>query len=236
MRTIFLWIVVTLATLHLAPASVMAADNAITVSTNNTPNDRKILKAVSDIAFGRIGYKFELTNLPSERSLKSADAGDVDGEGLRIGGLSKTYPNLVQIPKPYVGISFSAFATKPDIVIDGWDSLAPYRIAFITGWKMFEANATTARIINKVDTPEQMFEMLKRDRVDLVLYTKSDGVAFLKHAGETDIKVLEPSLKDVDLFLYLNKKHSGIVDQIAAEIKAMKADGSYDDILSSIYQ
>lgn len=212
-----------------------AQERTITVSTNNTPNDRRLLQGVSEQAFSNIGYTFELVSLPSERSLQSANAGEVDGEGLRVGGLSDVYPELVQIPEPYVGISFSAFATNPDIKIDGWDSLAPHRIAFITGWKMFENNATTARVVNKVDTPEQMFEMLRLGRIDLALYTKSDGLNYLKASGRTDVQLLEPSLKDVDLFLYLHSDHADLAPQVAKAIRNMKSDGSYDAILSSIY-
>ncbi len=163
----------------------------------------------------------------------SANAGEIDGEGLRIAGLGVKYPNLVQVDEAYVGISFVAFSKDATIKIDGWDSLAPYRVAFINGWKMFEANTGKARVVNKVDRPEQMFDMLQRDRVDLVLYTLADGLAYIRQHGLGRIAPLKPSLKDVDLYLYLHNKHDALAPALARTIREMKADGSYNEILST---
>lgn len=210
---------------------VAAYSETITVSTNNTPLDRKVLHAVADEAFQRIGKEFNLISMPSGRSLQSADAGEIDGEGLRIAGLSAKFPNLVQIDEPFVRISFVAFSKNSAITLNGWESLKPYRLAFVNGWKMFEANAKSEVSIQKVDTPEQMFNMLELDRVDLALYTLADGNAFIKEHGITSVKAVTPALKDVDLYLYLHKKHADIAPEVADKIREMKTDGTYDAIL-----
>ena len=216
--------------------SALAETPVITVSTNNTPMDRKALMQLSQEAFRRAGAEFKLVSLPSERSLKSADAGEVDGEGLRVAGLTAQYPNQVQVPERYVRISFVAFAKDATINLDnGWESLKPYSVAFITGWKMFEANATGARAVTKVDKPEQMFQMLDGGRVDLALYTRADGLALARGLGLPSIAPVWPALKDVDMYLYLHKKHEALVPRLVQALKAMKTDGSYNRILSGIY-
>lgn len=207
----------------------------LTLSTNNTPMDRKALDQLSQEAFRRIGVSFKLVSLPSERSLQSANLGEVDGEGLRIAGLGSQYPNLIQVPERFIGISFVAFARDASIRLDqGWESLKPYSVAFITGWKMFEANAAGARVINKVDKPEQMFQMLATERVDLVLYTRADGVVLARQLGLSSVVPLAPALRDVDMYLYLNKKHEALVPRLAKALKDMKADGTYQRIMASI--
>ncbi len=212
-----------------------ARAETITVSTNNTPQDRKALEAISKEAFRRIGHEFKLVSLPSERSLRAADAGEVDGEGLRVAGLADKYPNLVQVPERYIGISFVAFATDPMIRLDaGWDSLKPYRVAFINGWKMFEANTSGAQVVNKVEHPEQMFRMLEGGRIDLALYTLADGVALARGMGLASVRPVRPALKDVDMYLYLNRKHAALVPQIAEALRAMKADGTTARLLADI--
>jgi len=213
-----------------------AADTpTLTVSTNNTPLDRKALQELSQEAFRRIGVDFKLVSLPSERSLHSANQGEVDGEGLRVAGLSSQYPNLIQVPERYIGVSFVAFAKDATIKLDnGWDSLKPYSVAFITGWKMFEANASGARVVNKVDKPEQMFRMLDGGRVDLALYTRADGIALARSMGLASVAPLFPSLKEVDMYLYLNKKHEALAPKLAQALKDMKADGTYNRILFSL--
>ena len=227
-----------LATVFGALAGLAQAQAAtLTVSTNNTPLDRRALQDLSQEAFRRAGVELRLVNLPSERSLHAANLGEVDGEGLRIAGLTAQYPNLVQVPERYVGISFVAFARDATIRLDnGWESLKPYSVAYIGGWKMFEANASAARVVNKVDKPEQLFRMLDGGRIDLALYTRADGVALVKGMGLSSIAPVAPALKDVDMYLYLNRKHEALVPKIAKALRDMKADGSYNRILSAIHQ
>lgn len=219
-----------------ASAVAGAAAPVLTISTNNTPLDRRALEELSREAFRRVGLSLELVGQPSERSLQSADQGQVDGEGLRIAGLGAQYPNLLQVPEPYIGVSFVAFARRADAISveRGWASLEPHRVAFITGWKMFEANAGRARIVSKVSTPEQLFRMLESDRVDLALYTLADGSAVVKKLGMSSIVPLKPSLRDVDMYLYLHRRHEAWVPRIAQALRALKADGTHARILGAI--
>jgi polar amino acid transport system substrate-binding protein len=208
---------------------------SLTVSTNNTPLDRKVLERVANEAFKRIGVNFKMLSLPSERSLVAANSGEIDGEGLRIAGLGTQYPNLVQVPERFTRISFVAFARDASIPLEGgWESLKAHRVAFINGWKMFEANASGARVVNKVDKPEQMFRMLDEGRIDLALYTQADGVALAKSLGLAAIAPLQPSLKDVDMFLYVHRKHEALVPRLAKALKEMKMDGTYNRIMAGI--
>lgn len=233
MRLIALFVIA----LGMLLSSMANADNrSLVISTNNTPLDRKALQLLSQEAFRRAGVELKLVNNPSERSLHLANQGEVDGEGLRIAGLGSQYPNLIQIPERFIGISFVAFSKDAMINLDqGWASLKPYRVAFITGWKMFEANASGAKVVNKVDTPEQMFRMLDGGRVDLALYTRADGIALIRTMGLSSVAPLSPSLKDVDMYLYLNKKHEALVPQIAKALRDMKADGTYNRLLFSLW-
>ncbi|HPU51200.1 MAG TPA: transporter substrate-binding domain-containing protein [Burkholderiaceae bacterium] len=212
-----------------------AHGQTLTVSTNNTPLDRKALQQISEEAFHRVGLEFKLVNLPSERSLLAANLGEVDGEGLRVDGLSDQYLHLVKVPERYIKVSFVAFTRDATISLDrGWDSLKPYRVAFIHGWKMFEANAAGARVVHRVDKPEQMFRMLEEGRIDVVLYTRADGIALARSLGFAAIAPLTPALREVDMFLYLHDRHRGLAPRVAQAVRDMKSDGSYNRILSAI--
>lgn len=208
----------------------------VVVSTNNTPLDRKLLEQVSQEAFRRLGTAFRLTSLPSERSLMSANRGEVDGEGLRVAGLSKQYPELVQVAESYVRVSFVAFAKDAGIDVSrGWESLKPHRIAFINGWKLFESHAAGARAVTKVDTAEQIFRMLAAERVDLGLYTLADGQALVRSMGLPAIVPLTPALQEVELYLYLHRRHAALVPRLEQALRDMKSDGSFERISKSIY-
>jgi len=212
-----------------------ADETHLVISTNNTPLDRKALERLSQAAAQRIGVNIHLVSNPSERSLFMANQGEVDGEGLRVAGLNQHYPNLVQVQERFIGISFVAFSKDASINLDqSWNSLKPYRVAFINGWKMFEANTAEARSVTKVDKPEQLFRMLDGGRVDLALYTRADGVALLKTLGLRSIAPISPSLKEVDMYLYLHKKHQALAPRIAQALREMKADGTYNKIMFDV--
>lgn len=210
------------------------AQPVLTLSTNNTPLDRQALERMSAEAFKRLGLGVRFVTHPSERSLVLANQGEVDGEGLRVAGLSAQYPHLIQVPERFIGISFVAFSRQPGLQINGWAGLQPYRVGFITGWKMFETHATQARTVQRVDTPEQLFKMLAQDRIDLALYTLADGQAMLRTMNLPGIHAITPSLRDVDMYLYLHERHAALVPRIAQALRDMKADGAHAHILGSL--
>lgn len=206
-----------------------------TVSTNNTPLDRRALQLLGTEVFRRVGLDLQLKSLPSERSLFAADAGEVDGEGLRIAGIEARYPNLVRVPERFIGISFVAFARDDSIQLEkGWDSLSPHRLAFINGWKMFEAKTGQARVVHKVEQAEQMFRMLAQGRIDLALYTLADGNALVRSLGLEGVRAVRPPLADVDMFLYLHRRHEALAPRLAQALRDIKADGTHARIMGGL--
>ena len=53
--------------------------------------------------------------------------------------------------------------------------------------------------------------------------------------GLTSIAPLSPHLRDVDMYLYLHKKHQALVPRLSQALRDLKADGTYNRILSGIY-
>lgn len=221
--------------LGLAASLSGAQPVALTLSTGNTPLDRKVLEEVSAEAFRRIGLAVKIVSQPSERSLQEANQGTVDGEGLRVEGLEAQFPQLVRVPESFVGISFVAFTRDPSVRLNaGWADLAQHRVAFVHGWKMFEANAIGAKVVQRVDKAEQLFLMLDAGRTDLALYTLADGQAMVRSMGLDRIQAVSPSLKDVDMYLYLNRRHEALVPKLVRALRDMKADGTHARIVTAV--
>lgn len=186
-------------------------------------------------AFERMGYKLETVHLPAERALINADKGIDDGDLLRIGGLQKQYPNLIQVPGKIMDLNVMLFTkNKPLFKIRGWESLAFHSISIITGWKVFEINLGQQVNIIKTDNVSQVFTMLKKNRSDFAGYERWSGLWYLKNTKNTDITLLEPPLMSTPLYTYLHKKHKKLVPKLAAEIKKMKQDGCIEKIFNQI--
>ena len=62
-------------------------------------------------------------------------------------------------------------------------------------------------------------------------YTLADGVALSRKLGLQGVVALSPTLKDVDMFLYLHRRHLAWVPKIAQALRDMKADGTYNRIM-----
>ncbi len=185
------------------------------------------LDVIAKEALRRIGVGLEINKLPAERALINANAGIDDGDLIRISGLEEEYPNLVRVPEKLMDSDFVAFTKHVEIQTDGWQALKPYSIGIIKGWKILENNIPDEATLTLAEDAEQLFRLLEKDRVDLVLYGRWMGLACTKRHNLSGVRVLVPPLVTKEMFMYLHKKHKPLVPKIAATLRAIKAEGTY---------
>lgn len=187
-------------------------------------------------AFRRIGEEIKIIHLPSERALVNADQGIEDGNFVRIAGLEKQYPNLIRVPEKICSFEFVAFSRNPSIRIRGWESLRPYHIGIITGWKILEANIVGTRSLTKVNGPIALFELLTHDRTELVIFDRLQGNFLIKKQGLAGVKAITPFLAEQDMFLYLNRRHARLVPKLVKAVRAMKQDKTFHRLKASVLE
>jgi len=181
-------------------------------------------------ALHRLGYALENVQFPAERGLQNANAGIVDGDAIRIAGLDKVYPNLIRVNEKIMDWEFVAFS-KQNIKIDhGWDSLKPYVVSIINGWKILERNIPKEATLTKVKTASQLFSLLDKNRADLIIYERHRGLALIENRYSGNIHVIEPPLETRAMYMYLHKKHKNLVPELVRVLKEMKQDGTYNRI------
>lgn len=171
---------------------------------------------------------------PVGRSLIRVDQCIDDGDGPRILGLETTYPNLVRVPEPFGDFVFGAFAKSGDIAVEGWSSLESLNVAYIHGWKIFDAQVTAAKSITKVRNKDLLFGLLEAGRTDVALITRLAGYAEIQRLGLTGIRFIEPPLAVEPNFLYLCKKHRELAPRLARTLRDLKRDGTYRRIYGEI--
>ena len=167
------------------------------------------------------------------RTLINVDKGIDDGNLVRIAGMEKIFKNLRRVPEHMTVFEFSCFTKDPNIKIRNWDDLEPYNVAFIRGWKILERNVTKAQSINLVKDSGQLFDLLKNDRTDIVIFGLVRGKYVLQAKEIEGVRVLSPPLASQKVYMYLNKKHEDVVPQAAEALAKMKADGTYRKIFDS---
>lgn len=152
--------------------------------------------------FARLGIAFEIQPLPAERALQNANAGIDDGEICRIAGLESTYPNLVHTTEPVMQYQMVVFSRERNFPVSGPESLLPYELGIVTGWKILE----------------------------IALIDRLVGMGALNRLEIKGVRILSPPFLSGDWFLYLHKKHQALIPRIDAELRKMKQDGAYERI------
>lgn len=179
-------------------------------------------------AYGQLGFTVKYIPLPGERSLRTANNGDVDGEVFRVANVEKKYLNLIVVPTPINTLSGIAFS-KRHLPIAGWRSLEPYRIGIQVGIK-FAERGTDAMNPTIVDTNEQLFQMLQADRIDVAVAAYTNGVATIAELGLSGIIALDPPIAEYPLYHYLHKKNAELIPALDAVLLRMEASGRTREI------
>lgn len=181
-------------------------------------------------SFSRLGIPITFGQLSAERSLQSVNSGIDDGDFVRIAGLEKSYPNLIMVPEELDNFEFVAFSQDLDLVTNSWAALVPYHVGIVRGWKILEQNLSGVKELTAVKNQEQLFRLLKNGRVEVIVYSRNEGNYLLSKLGMENVRVLEPPLAVRPMYLYLNKKHLGLVAPLAVVLKEMKEEGIFSDI------
>ncbi len=178
-------------------------------------------------AFRRIDLEIDIVHKPVERSIQDANNGRGDGEYIRVAGLSRIYPNLIQVPEKIFDFEFVVFTKKNEVIISGWESLKPYSVGIVIGWKILEENIQNVRRRSDVITPESLFKMLDRGRIDIAVYSRYLGSKVVSKLGLNDIFVKPPPLAVRPMYLYLHKKHRNIIPDLTKSLRNMRKDGVF---------
>jgi len=186
-------------------------------------------------ALNRVGYDVRFDTLSGERALLYANQGISDGEGDRVKGMQKLYPNLIRVDEPTVNWEFVAFSLQHNIAIEGWQSIKQYSVGLINGWKILERNTKDVRVQTKVKDIDILFTLLKNKRADLVLMEAWQGLHYLSQHPITGVKILTPPLATKEKYMYLHKKHSKIAPKIATALREMKKDGTYKMFFDQVF-
>jgi len=199
-----------------------------------TPQHNGFLDQLVVAVFRDLGLEAEVIIYPTatERGMLNANEGVDDGLAMRVAGLEKQYPNLIRVPEDVAVNDFVAYTTGKRFATDNWESLSPYVVSYIIGWKVFEQNVPKGKELTLVRDADQLFGLLKTQRADVVLYERWQGLVKTREMG-LKVQVLEPPLVHTKMYMYLHKKHAALVPRVADTLAKMKRDGRYQHIFDA---
>lgn len=202
----------------------------------------QISESVLSHAFNSLGIQFEQKTFPPKRISLEMNSGNIDGDAHRIYdyNLDNRYPNLIRVDESIQTVDQSVFTKLENITVDGWKSLSPYRVIYLSGIVVVEKGLEEAGVPpeNRMEVYDidNAFNLMNLGRGDLVVVSPSTGQASLKKLGITDgsIKMLYPPVVTIKLYPYMHKKHAVLAKKLADKILEMKKNGQYDEIISAI--
>lgn len=183
--------------------------------------------------FDRVGHAVVIEVVPAERSLISASSGVLDGDAFRAGGLSQTYPKLVQSSEPIFYVDFVVFTTRnkyDQVMSDGLDGL---RIGIVRGYKIIEDHTRDMAYVRSVNNPQDLFKQLAIGGFDAVIINQQTGENEVVSQNLKNIEMVLPPIIRRPMYLYLNKKHIDLMQQVDRALRDMHADGTISRILSN---
>jgi len=192
-----------------------------------------IAKKIVETAYLKLGIHIVVNYLPGERSLRSANNGEMDGELYRKLGMERDYPNLLIVPVPLLTYEIVIFTNGTNFTINGWDSLRPYTIGFVKGIKIIEQN-TIGMKLEPAPTLRQAFQKMLLGRSDVVVANRTSGLAALNEMKQTEITILSPPLAMFPVFHYVNKKHENLIAALSEILQKMQKDKTIENIQNSV--
>jgi len=212
---------------------VLVLNTALQYPFNNEKQTGFLDRVVKE-ALSRMGFRLETMRLPAERALKNVNLGIDDGDMFRVKGLESIYPNIVRVPEKLLDMQFTAFSRKTFDLSQGWKSLQGLSVGYINGWKILEENISNDVDVTTVRDSGQLFKLLKKRRVELIIYERWGAELIIKSMGLAIVKRQEPALIVTEMFIYLHKKHRMLVPILAATIKQLKQEGFYQELASDM--
>lgn len=232
-------IILLLATILCDPFAVIAAESTPGAPFNINsplfpPHSTKNKDGFEDLLaielYTRLGFVPVVSHVPSERGFANLSQGLDDAMLGRVGGLSKLYPDIVQMNEPITEVRYGAFSKNKNIRISDWNGFSGLDVAIIRGWKIFERNITSYASMTHVYTAKQLFQLLDADRVDVVAYAYHPGKWMIRNLGLKNIHAVDTGFEKRKLYFYMHKKHELLIPKADIELRRMRKDGSYKKI------
>lgn len=177
-------------------------------------------------ALANLGYQYKLRYIKGPRTLSLANNGEVDGEFARNRDYSDEFPNLVRVPEPVNEVN-SVIVTRQSLVGEArdWRQLHARSRVFIPGSRVGLQIPERFAQLTKVMASDydQALKMVARGRADFVIIPANFYyLTQLKDYGDEPLVILAPMLAEEAAYMHLHKRHTHLVQPLAAELKKLK--------------
>ena len=202
----------------------------------HSPEQTGLVDELVEQALQRMGYGLHVLTVPTERSLKMAEAGLADGELLRTRAIEEYFPTLLRVPESLASNEFVVFSRDTIDLGKGWQSLSGKSVGIIFGMKIIEKKVPASALVTKVKDETQLFALLQKKRIDYAVFIRDIGQYYLHKNNIKGLVVSDISLESVPSYIYLHPKNAALVPRLASALQAMKQDGTFQKLVGQHMQ
>ncbi|UTA47701.1 hypothetical protein L1F30_16285 [Simiduia sp. 21SJ11W-1] len=180
-------------------------------------------------ALANLGYSLRIVSAPSERSLRLASAGQVDGELLRIRDMTFEYPQLRLVNEAIVTSKVFLVTRKQSAPANRrWRQLDAQQLITVQDVYVSELMPSKFRQLPLLNAPNYRtaLKMLSAHRGDALLIPELylPLVEAIPEIGwRENFVLLRPAVFELSGFVHLHFRHHQLVLPLAEEIKRLKA-------------
>jgi ABC-type amino acid transport substrate-binding protein len=195
--------------------------------------EQEIGRIVLPQVYQNIGITIDISPLPGKRAQFEANVGKKDGEIMRIWTYGDENSKSIRVPTPYYYLETMAFILKgSNINIRQKRDIAKYRLGKIRGVKHTNNITVGFTDVYEMNSTENMFRMLNKGMVDVVLTNTIDGKLVLKRLGFDNIVPIEKPLAVLPLYHYIYEDHYALVPLIDKEILRLTINGELEKLIA----
>lgn len=177
--------------------------------------------------FERNKLQLEYQRLPLSRALSRANDGIDDGDGPRVKAVEKKFKNLRRVDVPILKIAIHAHVKDIKLLkIKSWEDIKPYAVGVRRGTVIQVKNLKRVNHKNiiYVTTNEQLFQLLEAGRIDVAIAERFMARTVKEQKHLEHLYQTEPLLEK-NMYLYMHKKHSGLLPALTNTLMEMKNEG-----------
>ncbi|BBB69836.1 ABC transporter substrate-binding protein [Undibacterium sp. YM2] len=221
----------------LSPAQVQAQSREerrldISLSDINRPSTLISQKVLSK-AYEQLGIKLNFISTPAARAISMWNAGRLDGISAKV--IDSGLPDSIKVEIPIVYEEAVVFAAKKNLNVDGFDSLKPYVVGYVSGIPYLEDRLKNVAQKETAPSLESLFRKLEAGRTDVAVDSRF-SFCVVRKLGLRDIRILEPSLEKRLGYHFLHVRHQQLVPAVEAVLRNMEKDGSIRKIQEETMQ
>jgi len=222
----------------------LARAETIYLTTGTSPVEApygQYLTKVFTVAFGKLGYDFQLLDMQSKRASQLVSLGYYDGEATRVYGYGRSFPNMVRVNVQHSDLIFTAYSSDKSLKYTSWqqlsqgDHVVSYRRGAVRPRNMLTKYLPPERVREALNTTLGLKEIADGDvKVYVGLQTKVQTE--LSNLVGHKFKVYDVgTVERIPCYVYLHAKRKALAPKLEAVLREMKDKGEIAAYFKDIY-